>query len=35
VVRGLGLASVWVPALVTLGFGLVFFALAAWRFKFE
>jgi ABC-2 type transport system permease protein len=35
VVRGQGLASVWLPALVTLGFGLAFFALAAWRFEFE
>jgi ABC-2 type transport system permease protein len=35
VVRGQGLASVWLPVLVSFGYGLVFFALAAWRFKFE
>jgi ABC-2 type transport system permease protein len=35
VVRGQGLASVWLPALVSFGYGLAFFALAAWRFKFE
>jgi len=35
VLRGLGLASVLVPAIVLLGFAGVFFGLAVWRFKFE
>jgi len=35
VVRGLGLASVVVPALVLWGFAALFFGLAVWRFKFE
>jgi ABC-2 type transport system permease protein len=35
VIRGLGLASVLVPALVLWGFAAFFFGLAVWRFKFE
>ncbi len=35
VMRGLGLASVLVPAIVLLGFAGLFFGLAVWRFKFE
>ncbi len=35
VMRGLGLASVVVPALVLWGFAALFFGLAVWRFKFE
>jgi hypothetical protein len=35
VVRGLGLASVLVPAIVLLGFAALFFGLAVWRLKFE
>ena len=32
---GLGLAAVWPQALVLLGFALLFFLVAMWRFKFE
>lgn len=35
VMRGLGLASVVVPAIVLWGFAALFFGLAVWRFKFE
>jgi ABC-2 type transport system permease protein len=35
VMRGLGFASVLVPALVLWGFAALFFGLAVWRFKFE
>jgi hypothetical protein len=35
IVRGLGLASVVLPAMVLLGFAGLFFGLAIWRFKFE
>jgi ABC-2 type transport system permease protein len=35
VTRGLGLASVLVPAIVLWGFAALFFGLAVWRFKFE
>jgi|WetSurMetagenome_2_1015567.scaffolds.fasta_scaffold79886_2 ABC-2 type transport system permease protein len=35
VLRGLGFASVVVPALVLWGFAALFFGLAVWRFKFE
>jgi ABC-2 type transport system permease protein len=35
VMRGLGLASVVVPAVVLWGFAALFFGLAVWRFKFE
>lgn len=35
IMRGMGLESVWLPALVLVGFALVCFGLAAWRFKFE
>jgi ABC-2 type transport system permease protein len=35
VVRGLGSDSVLLPAAVLLGFAVVFFAVAIWRFRFE
>ncbi len=35
VVRGLGLESVLLPAAILLGFAVVFFAIAVWRFRFE
>jgi ABC-2 type transport system permease protein len=35
VVRGLGLDSVLLPAAIVLGFAIVFFAVAVWRFRFE
>ncbi len=33
--RGMGLEAAWQPSLVMLGFAALFFALGAWRFKFE
>ena len=35
VVRGLGLDSVLFPAAIVLGFAIVFFVTAVWRFRFE
>jgi ABC-2 type transport system permease protein len=35
VVRGLGFDSVLLPAAIVLGFAVVFFAVAIWRFRFE
>ena len=35
VVRGLGLESVLLPAAVLFAYGLVFFAIGVWRFRFE
>ena len=35
VLRGLGLASVLLPAGVFLGYAVVFFGIAVWRFRFE
>ena len=35
VLRGLGLASVLLPAGILLAYGVVFFGLAVWRFRFE
>jgi ABC-2 type transport system permease protein len=35
VVRGLGFGSVLLPAAILLGFAVVFFAVAVWRFRFE
>jgi ABC-2 type transport system permease protein len=35
VVRGLGLNSVLLPATIVLGFAIVFFGAAIWRFRFE
>ncbi len=35
VLRGLGLASVLLPAGILLGYAVVFFGLAVWRFRFE
>ena len=34
-IRGNGIETVWLPCLVLLGFGVLFFALGAWLFKFE
>jgi len=34
VVRGLGLGSVLTPAAVLLGYGVIFYALAVWRFRY-
>jgi ABC-2 type transport system permease protein len=34
-IRGLGMASVWLPAGVMLIYALGFLALATWRFRFE
>lgn len=35
VVRGLGFGSVLLPVAIMLGYAMVLFALAAWRFRFE
>ncbi len=35
VARGLGLASIWLPAAALLGYAALFFSLAVWKFKFE
>jgi len=35
VMRGLGLASVLLPAAILLAYAVVFFGLAVWRFRFE
>ena len=35
IMRGLGLESVLLPAGIMLAYGVAFFALAVWRFKFE
>ncbi len=35
IIRGLGLDSVWLPAIVLMGYALVLFGLAVWRFRFE
>jgi ABC-2 type transport system permease protein len=35
IMRGQGLDSVWLPALVLLGYAAVFFALGVWRFRVE
>ena len=35
IVRGLGLADIWLEAAVLAGFALVFFAFAVWRFRFN
>jgi ABC-2 type transport system permease protein len=34
-IRGMGIESVWLPAGMLLAYGMVFFGLAVWRFKFE
>ena len=34
-IRGVGIESVWLPAGMLLAYGIVFFGLAVWRFKFE
>jgi len=34
-VRGMGLESVWMPVGVMLAYGVFFFALAVWQFRFE
>ena len=33
--RGLGLEAAWLPAVILLGYGLVFFGLAVWKFRTE
>jgi len=33
--RGLGLEAAWLPALALLGYAVLFFALAGWKFKSE
>ena len=33
--RGAGLETVWLPAVVLLGFAVLFFSLGVWRFQFE
>ena len=35
VIRGLGLESVWLPAVILSAYAVVLFGLAVWRFKFE
>lgn len=35
VICGLGLTSVWLPAAILLGYGLLFFNVAVWRFRLE
>ena len=35
VMRGMGLESVWLPALILMGFATVCISLSVWRFKFE
>jgi ABC-2 type transport system permease protein len=35
VVRGLGMQSVLLPVAIMLGYAVLFFALAVWRFRFE
>jgi len=34
-IRGQGLETVWLPALVLVGYGIVFFMLGIWRFRVE
>jgi ABC-2 type transport system permease protein len=34
-IRGQGLETVWLPALVLVGYGVVFFILGVWRFRVE
>jgi ABC-2 type transport system permease protein len=34
-VRGLDLSAAWLPAAALLGYAVLFFALASWRFKYE
>jgi ABC-2 type transport system permease protein len=33
--RGLGLESIWLPAVALVGYAVLFIGLAVWRFKFE
>jgi len=35
IARGLDISSIWLPAGALLGYALVFFGLAVWKFKFE
>ncbi len=35
IVRGLGLESIWLPVAALVGYAVVFFGLAAWRFRSE
>jgi ABC-2 type transport system permease protein len=34
-IRGMGIESVWLPAGMLLAYGMAFFGLAVWRFRFE
>ena len=34
-VRGLDIQSAWLPAVVLLGYAVLFFGLAVWRFRFK
>ena len=34
-IRGMGIESVWLPAGMLLAYGIAFFGLAVWRFKYE
>ncbi|MBI9050167.1 MAG: ABC-2 transporter permease [Anaerolineaceae bacterium] len=35
IVRGLGVSAIWNEAAVLMGFALVFFSIAVWRFRFD
>jgi ABC-2 type transport system permease protein len=35
ILRGLGFSSILLPAAIIMGYALLFFALAVWRFRFE
>ncbi len=35
VLRGLGLESIWLPAIILLAYTALFFAIGVWRFRFE
>ena len=35
IIRGLGLETVWLPALVLVAYAIVFFMLGVWRFRVE
>jgi ABC-2 type transport system permease protein len=35
IIRGMGVDSVLLPSLILLGFALLCFCLAVWRFRFE
>ncbi|UCG26265.1 MAG: ABC transporter permease, partial [Chloroflexota bacterium] len=35
IIRGRGLETIWLPALVLVGYAAVFFIIGVWRFRFE